>query len=84
MSWAKSPPAVEKQSYSPQANFVDLPGWIGDKRDRKFATASSTLFESTYLTQQRKLLFLTLTGEKRGRKVTPSEGAKSAKRVRGS
>ncbi len=66
------------------ANFVDLLSWIGDKRDRKIATASSTFFESTHLTQQRKLLFLTLTGEKRGRKVTSSEGAKSADRVRGS
>jgi hypothetical protein len=84
MNWAKSPPLVEKQSHFPQANLVDLPWWIGDKRDRKIATASSTLFESTYLTQQRKLLFLTLTGEKRGRKVTPSVGAKSAERVRGS
>jgi hypothetical protein len=50
MSWAKPVPPVEKQSYFPQANFVDLPGWIGDKRDRKIATASSMFFEATHLT----------------------------------
>jgi hypothetical protein len=85
MSWAKTTLPVEKQSYLPQANFIDLLPWIGDKRGRKIATASSTFFESTYLTTcNASCLFLTLTGEKRSRKATLSGGAKSVERVRGS